>query len=1509
MKKRITGLALVLVLLFAFSAWATPRLRINTSRIADVTKGDEVDEELDFDQEDLDKVEWTCDPEEAQGGISFANGKFTSEAAGKTGSYTFKVTATGTYTDANEEEKTIEATRTYTIRVKPKAPGDIVADGLDGYDLDELIDETNKAGMLVNTDMEADKVVFKTTATLPVTYTVTGLPAGIKAEFDNDSNVEGDTDSENNVEIKLSGKPTRAGVFSGIMVTVKNNSGTSKSGPYTLRVFEKAKVTTKKIPDITWGKEYSFKLAASGGFTDYPVTWDTDVINTDKLTAAGLTGFTFDAETGTISGTLTTADKDNDTLQFLASRDKEIKLSFAVTSPLKTDASKSDTVELPITVKAVAPTITNKGDIQGNFDDANLTISNTDGKIAPANTELEFECSGPGTITWSVSKLPDGFESVDATEDDPFKIKVADVMAQTIKRFPVSVTAKNGAGSDSVTFYMNVDLADGDKVKISYAEGADKELPEGIYKVGDSADAEAITTESEALPGIAGAKAKRSGRLPSNRKEDPAHTIALYAYPGPITWSASGLPAGMKLSVDKSVSFDTKAYLTGSFTKETKKDHTYTITAANRTFGTKDSITKTITVYAEPQIKTNALPQYTIGSNYNGKINVTGLDASVDVAIEVSSDAGGALPASRGAKFPEDEDEYYLTFDKDKMAITGMLDKFPGAKPTAADKYILTLKATITAENPAFKGENAITKEVPIKVKGIAPRFMTSRINDFEGTGENADREGERHIISLTGTQPITVTALITAADAKKLSLGEEDITIDVTDEDASGGENGDGTALPATKKADGTPIFTIKKRTNGSATELLVGYAADQGFALAGIPLTITADNGASDAITKVYKVGVTGASPAIYRNDALASKDITVEGPAGTPITAIEFAASGDKPLEFSTNPKIGTKKNGLEAVSADGTLTIQGTPTAGKETSTVFTVTLTNPQTKKKYSRKVTIRGLVAPTITSKGTALTKEIEIGKTMNFKLAAKGSKTITWSIDDNSLEKISNDLGLSFDAKTGTIRGTATGATKDTNGLYSPLTVKFKAHNAAGDSEETEATIGVKGKKPKMMTKTIIFQVQSTDKKLSGDATLMTDILTTDKTADVKWGIYGGKTTVKPLEKIKVATSTTDRNYGVIDVDGLVSPTDIYATKGATLKVSADNIGTAINGNVKIVIRDPAPAFKDPVYQSGSGKLDITANKTSAKTGTVTFEIEDWAMTGDTGMKWAISTRPTGKVTAAIKPTNKNKKATVTVTVGKGLASADISAKERAKYATDGLNADHFWTVVGVTATNTSTNASTTYKVSIDVTPYDVGTTALPAEKDALPEELAEDKELAEETAEEEEVAEEELAAEEEELAAGEGTVTYGRARTESGLTQAERKALSEGGYIIAAILPEITTDESGQYDLDVVSLDEAAAEGAELVWFAFPRNAENTEDDSIAEFYDEAGAEIYAVPESKKVVVSPWLEAEVTYAPVIAVKAPLAGDAKTSLDEAEAGDTVTEQAIENAAETPAEK
>ena len=89
--------------------------------------------------------------------------------------------------------------------------------------------------------------------------------------------------------------------------------------------------------------------------------------------------------------------------------------------------------------------------------------------------------------------------------------------------------------------------------------------------------------------------------------------------------------------------------------------------------------------------------------------------------------------------------------------------------------------------------------------------------------------------------------------------------------------------------------------------------------------------------------------------------------------------------------------------------------------------------------------------------------------------------------------------------------------------------------------------------------------------------------------------------------------------------------------------------------------------------------------------------------------------------------------------------------------------------------------------------------------------------------------------------------------------------------GYIVVAVLPEVSADVSGMYDFAVTLSDDAGA-GEELVYLA--GSSEPSDDDNIAEFYDEDGAETSTVPENRKVTVSVWLKQGVTYKPAIAVK-----------------------------------
>ena len=115
--------------------------------------------------------------------------------------------------------------------------------------------------------------------------------------------------------------------------------------------------------------------------------------------------------------------------------------------------------------------------------------------------------------------------------------------------------------------------------------------------------------------------------------------------------------------------------------------------------------------------------------------------------------------------------------------------------------------------------------------------------------------------------------------------------------------------------------------------------------------------------------------------------------------------------------------------------------------------------------------------------------------------------------------------------------------------------------------------------------------------------------------------------------------------------------------------------------------------------------------------------------------------------------------------------------------------------------------------------------------------------------------------------------SVTIGTPRTFADLSAEQKVFLSAKGYAVIAVMPEITANLEGQQDF-AVELDEDSPEGAELVYIPFPKNAQETEDDNIADFYDSEGAFIERVPAEKDIVVCPWLREGVTYEPVIAAK-----------------------------------
>ena len=86
--------------------------------------------------------------------------------------------------------------------------------------------------------------------------------------------------------------------------------------------------------------------------------------------------------------------------------------------------------------------------------------------------------------------------------------------------------------------------------------------------------------------------------------------------------------------------------------------------------------------------------------------------------------------------------------------------------------------------------------------------------------------------------------------------------------------------------------------------------------------------------------------------------------------------------------------------------------------------------------------------------------------------------------------------------------------------------------------------------------------------------------------------------------------------------------------------------------------------------------------------------------------------------------------------------------------------------------------------------------------------------------------------------------------------------------GYVIAADMGTVSADEAGMHEFGVVLNDDAPV-GWKLVYMA--GSDDPSDDDEIAEFYDETGEEITAVPENRLITISIWLNPGTVYKPQI--------------------------------------
>ena len=937
-------------------------------------------------------------------------------------------------------------------------------------------------------------------------------------------------------------------------------------------------------------------------------------------------------------------------------------------------------------------------------------------------------------------------------------------------------------------------------------------------------------------------------------------SIIMSADSGPVTWKVTKLPKGLNFVLTdaegKTVNTKTSQYamIKGKATAAMKDTDVVTVTATDpNTRKSSDTLSLAgLHVYPVPTIKTKKFSDVKIGSEYESVIKAEGT-----TSWEVKTDYG-----DDDTLFPDG-----LTLDSSDAAnlkLSGKLATIP-----SNDKgLVTTIKVTLTAVGPGGKSD---ALDIPLKIKGDAPKFTTSSLaTAYTKAGT------ESNTISVTGTKPMTISAYIAKKDATAVGITTNAEKIFIPS-DAENPEANTGFYLTSADADDGYTLTLAK--------------AEGKGGSFKNLGVTIEADNGlGTKATTKVFKATMTGEAPVWYLldgEDYVTLSDDFKNNPVvnftakSADALNMTFKASGDAPMTFTVSPNQNTA--GLNITTSDDakTVTIASTRSAEAK-STKVTMTAKNGDGTAKLV--VTFNGQDAPVIDVPTDGYSKVVEQNKKFSLALKLKsGTSPVEWgyaALEDGDEDHITssdleNTYGIKLDTSKGKLDGTPEVVTLSAdNKTYAPVVVLVYAKNAAGSSAAVPVSIGVTGSKPKLSTKTI--EIDKNDVLPEEGYQLLADGIDIN---EMTWSI----------EEKNNKEALSDYVTGLeLSADGIISGDPTEAVKGVSVPIIMKHVGNEAKGSVKITVYDPTPviALEEDASVDLYPKADSKGKVVAAVSETLTVSIsDDYVATGISKISWKAS-KPTGNVTVKVENGNTNdarfNTAKLTITLPKGKALTLTSGDTLIKGYTSTFD---------LTATNTGRTSDKYATVTITVrVAGGEGATAdkrtgevTNVEANANDETIGETKVL-----EEDIVTNDELTAE-----LGEGELTLGEERTVGMLTAGQAAILDEGRFVIAAILPEISATASGQYGLEV-DLAETVKPGAKLYWFAFPKDAPDSEDDQIADFFEVDGTDTEVVPSDHVVVVYPWLREGVTYGPVIAVKA----------EDAEAGEAVTEGELEGAAE-----
>ena len=582
---------------------------------------------------------------------------------------------------------------------------------------------------------------------------------------------------------------------------------------------------------------------------------------------------------------------------------------------------------------------------------------------------------------------------------------------------------------------------------------------------------------------------------------------------------------------------------------------------------------------------------------------------------------------------------------------------------------------------------------------------------------------------------------------------------------------------------------------------------------------LSVTASNDYdTDSRTLSLKVAEapSGTKPSI-------TTDALDDATAGSTY-AYQLGVSGTPPITWTVKGKL---PDGL-SINSSGLIT--GTPT--KKGSKKITVTAKNSAGED--TKKLTLAVYELPEIV---TETLKEAKAGKKYSMGIKTKGTKPLTWEIDGELPD------GITFDTTKGKFSGTPTENTT--------ASVKITLSNSVGSVSQAY-TLKVAGTPPKIGL------------------------------SKLKNGKYGKN--YKAALKVKGSDPITLTLIGELPEGlsfdseaGTITGTPTEACTERAIRIIASNAADVVSKDFTLTIQAVAPKFQTKKLPDAvKGKpysTDIEVTGTPEITFTATGLSSGLTISND----GTISGTPTefGKFKAAITATNAAKavKKNVQLIV---LAAPEISGSGTLASGTQGKSYKHTFTATGSKTITFSIakgalpgGLTLSAKGKLSGKPTASGTFEFTVKAANSAGETSKDftVTIAASTTNKSAY----TAPDTEHVSGIQNRSSRGNTAPVVNLVPENAVSDFDGEYVVVAELPEVSVDVSGMYDFSV-ELDENAHAGEKLVWLA--NSSEPSEDDKIAEFFDEAGQEINAVPENRRLSISVWLNAGRIYKPAIAVK-----------------------------------